>query len=392
MTIVGSTPTARFALVGAAMAFGYTAQQSIFPALAPLAVRLGVDKLWMGFVITLSGCVFLLSNPLWTFATRRWGGRRVLAAGLIGIVLSSVLLILVVGWDPGNPSVRLIGVLLTRGVLFGLAMAAVAVSGPAFVLADSTADGKRGRAATVITAAQGFGVLAGPLLDGITSACGLIVLLLAPLVPLVMATALVARMDHGERTRHQEHATRSRGAFVRGVWPYLLVITSLLLLVATIQVIAGFLLTDRLGLSSDDAGRIAAWVLVAGSAPFLVTQLITMSRPVLPAGWMLRAGLAVSLAGVLPLAFARTLPWILIGTVVAAIGVGAALPSCYEFVSRADSDPRHARSAGAIAAAAGVAFAVGPVLVTGLYAAGTAVPFLAIAALILIGAVPLLGH
>ncbi|MTD54646.1 MFS transporter [Amycolatopsis pithecellobii] len=389
MTGLGTRPAARFALVGAAMAFGYTAQQSVFPELLPLAVRLGVDKLWMGLVITVSGCVFLLSNPLWTFAARRWGSRRVLVAGLIGIVLSSVVFTLIVSWGPGSRWVGFAGVLLTRGVLFGLAMAAVAVSGPAFVLADSTAAGERGRAAAVITAAQGFGVLAGPLLDGITSAHGLIVLLLAPLAPLAVATALVARMDHGEQTNYEQRSSSSWGPFVRGVWPYLLVITSLLLFVATTQVTAGFLLTDRLGLSSDDAGRTAAWVLVAGSAPFLLAQLVTMSRPALPAGRMLQAGLALTLAGVLPLAFARTLPWILIGAIVAAIGIGCALPSCYEFVSRADNEPRHTRTAGAIAAAAGVAFAVGPVLAAWLYTAGTAVPFLAIAVLLLIGAAAL---
>ncbi|PKW16689.1 MFS transporter [Saccharopolyspora spinosa] len=87
---VRSAHGGRLALVGTGLALCYTVQQSAMPVLLPLAVRLGLDEIRMGVVITASGCAFLLSNPLWTFLSHRTGTRPLLLGGLIGVLLSAL--------------------------------------------------------------------------------------------------------------------------------------------------------------------------------------------------------------------------------------------------------------------------------------------------------------
>jgi DHA1 family tetracycline resistance protein-like MFS transporter len=373
--------------VGAAMALAYTAQQSVLPALLPIAVRLGLGELRMGALVTVSGVAFLLSNPLWTHVVRRRPARPLLVAGLAGLVLCSIALTLLVDRPAGPLAANYALLVVARGVLFGLLLSAVVVSGSALVLAAVTGE-HRGRAATVIAAAQGFGVFAGPLLTGVTSGYGLTAVLLVPLVPLAAVTVLVARTGRAEPPTRVPVPVPVPvpGSAVRPgrpAWPYLFVVVALLLAVAVTEVSAGFLVEDRLGWSSAAAGRTAAWLLVAGSVPFLLVQAAILTRPVLPAGVSLRIGLVLTLAGLAPLAFSPTLAGVVAGVVVSAAGIGAALPSCYELVSRAGPDVDQAQVAGAIAAAAGVAFAAGPALTGVLHLLGSPAPFLAAGALVL---------
>ncbi len=93
----------------------------------------------------------------------------------------------------------------------------------------------------------------------------------------------------------------------------------------------------------------------------------------------------MTLLGVLPLAFGPSLSWIMLGAVVTAVGVGFALPACYERVSRTAGEAGQTQAGGAISAASGVAFAIGPVVATGLHTVGSATPFLFVAGLLLTG-------
>lgn len=299
---VRSAHGGRLALVGTGLALCYTVQQSAMPVLLQLAVRLGLDEVRMGVVVTASGCAFLLSNPLWTFLSHRTGTRPLLLGGLIGVLLSALAFAAVVHWPPETARAAFALALLTRGMLFGLALAAVAVSSAAYLLADAE---QRGRAATVIAAAPGIGIVAGPLLDTATGSRGLLVLLLVPLVLLALTTSLLVRLPPGVRQGPAERGTWQWGPFLRSGWPHLLVVVSLLLLVAATQVNIGFLLRDRIGVPADEAGQSAAWVLVAGGAAFLLTQAVAVARPTLLGTWSLRAGVLITLLGVLPLAFGR---------------------------------------------------------------------------------------
>jgi DHA1 family tetracycline resistance protein-like MFS transporter len=378
------------AAVAAAMACGYTVQQTIAPVLLPLAEQLGVDDLWMGVVITVSGCVFLLSNPLWAVASRRWGSRGVLLLGLVGITLSSLAFAGVVRWAPDSPALGATLAALTRGVVFGLAVAAVEVAGPACLLTGTTASPQRLRAAAVVAGSQGFGFLAGPLLGASTNSSGLTVLLLAPVAPLIVVIMLVVRAAPQGRPVRRAAAAGSALPFVRRAWPCLLVVVSLLLLVACVQVITGSLLKERIGLTTDQAGRMAGWFLVASSVPFLLAQAAATVWPRQQTARMVGGGLLLTVVGLLPMTIGQSSAWLLAGYVTTSAGIGLALPSCYEYVSRADTRQDGIQAGSAIAGAAGVAFAIGPLIAVTLYAADSTAPFLAATALLLLSGACLL--
>lgn len=173
------------------MLVAFSAQQIVFPVLAPLSRRLLLTEVQLGLVITTAAAALAVTSPVWGRAVDAWGARRVLltglvvaATGLTGFALTAALTLTEGEADASRETTTYLALLLTRGLALGVGLAAVPVAVLAMVSA-STAQDRRTLAVSLVGAAQALALVLGPALGGLLAVGGL-------LLPVWVAPALVA--------------------------------------------------------------------------------------------------------------------------------------------------------------------------------------------------------
>jgi MFS transporter, DHA1 family, tetracycline resistance protein len=252
------------------------------------------------------------------------------------------------------------------------------VAALAYVGAGTAGEAERTRAVSLVGAAQAFALVLGPGLGGLLAALTLLgPLYLAPVV-LALITVVVAVVLPGD-TRSAAAARRTLPArtlspFDRRLRRFLAIGFLLFLSLGTIQMVLGFLFQDRLGL---DARAAAAATGGAGFATGLV--LVAVQGGLVPRlRWgplrLLRVGSPVAALGFGLLAVGPGFWSMTGGMMVAALGLGMALPGYTAGPTLALGPAEQGAVAGLINATNGSTFIVGPLIGTALYGAGPALP------------------
>jgi MFS family permease len=131
--------------------------------IGPIARLLGMATWQAGAAVTVAGVVWVLLARPWGRAADRLGRRRVLLLGSAGFTLAYWLLCLFIDgalrWLPGA-TLAFIGLMLTRG-LIGAFYAALPVAGNALI-ADHVEPQRRARAMASLGAANAVGLVLGP--------------------------------------------------------------------------------------------------------------------------------------------------------------------------------------------------------------------------------------
>lgn len=345
-------------------------QMTLNPILAPLAKDLGLAEWQIGVTISSAALMVALTSQRWGRRAQSDGFRSVLvialgaatvtmllfaavsAAGLAGILTGWVLFLLI---------------LLLRGVAFGAAIAAVPPTAQAYV-AEATPEGpQRVKGMAGIGAMQGLASILGAVLGGALAALGLLVPIVV--VPVLLGAALAVvwlRFPRGERGRLVATPRRLSPADPR-IWPFLAVGFGMFTALGFIQVVGGFLIQDRLHLSSEAAGvMIGAMMLVMGLG-LVLAQSVIVPR----SGWgppmLLRCGTVVATLG-----FALLLldegAWLLcVAFAVAGIGLGIAIPGYTAGPTMLVEHDEQGGLAGLVGATNGLTYVISPALSTALY-------------------------
>jgi MFS family permease len=380
------------ALLLLAVLVTFTAQQVLVPVLAPLTRRLGLTEVQLGLVITTAALVLAVSSPLWGRAVDRRGPRQVLLIGLslatVGLVGFAVLTQTALGSPDtaatGSASTIWLLMLLTRGVLFGVGIAAVPVAALAAVSAATDSD-DRTRAVSLLGAAQALSLVLGPAIGGLLSLIGLLgpVWVAPGLTLIALLVVVVLRPD--DRGAEAGHAGDAASAAVRPwdrqLWPIFAAGFGLFLSLGMVQIVLGFLVQDRLSLSDEATAQAVGLALVVTGLALVAVQGVLVPRLRWSPARLVRAGAAVTALALLALAAAGNLALITGARVLMAVGLGLAIPG-YTAAPTLLVGPQHqGRVAGWISATNGSTFVVGPTLGTWLYSVAPATPALVGAAL-----------
>jgi MFS family permease len=374
-------------LFGAVLA-GFTGQQLLGPVLPPLSRELGLGEVQLGFVITSAAVVFTLASLFWGRVCDRWGQRRVLltgltlcTAGLAGFAAVSAWALGSADTSSSDPSAAtvLTGMILMRSVLFGFGVGAIPVAALAYVGAATAGEAERTRAVSMVGAVQALALVIGPGVGGLLAAGTLLgPLYLAPvvlgLITVVVAVVLPRGPRSGAASPPVAPPARSLSPFDPRLRRFLAVGFMLFLSLGTIQVVLGFLFQDRLGL---DATATAATTGAAGFATGLV--LVAVQGGLVPRlGWgplrLLRVGSPVAAAGFAVVAVGPEFWSMTAGSMLAALGLGMAIPGYTAGPSLAVGRSEQGAVAGLINATNGSTFIAGPLIGTALYAVGPALP------------------
>jgi MFS family permease len=366
--------------------FGLMAgQQMVNPILPPLAREFGFNELALGAVWAVGGSGVVLASPFWGRRSVSWGHRPVLLISLVGAMAG--LLAFAVVAQAGLRGVLAVPVLFTlvllsRGVVFGLAWAATPVTAQSYVADLTSGTAERVRGMSMIGAAQGLALAVGPALGGLLSLAGLLVpIYVAPVILAGIAVLVGIGLPRPPADRVRPETVRV-SPFDRRMWPFLTVGFGLYLALAIVLMTVGFLLQDRLHLSTHGTGPVTSLVMLAGAGMVILVQVLAVPR----LGWtpvrLIRVGTIVMTVGMILVTVGSNGFLIGAGVAVLGAGMGFGTPGFMAAPTLLATRAEQGAVAGLVGSSSALAFMLGPLLGTGLYEIAPAAPYLLGAALL----------
>lgn len=390
------------AVVGLAVLTVFTAQHALSPVLAPLARKVGLTEVQLGLVLTMAAVLFAATSLAWGRALDVWGIRAVLMVGLglalLGLVGFAVISQLALSARV-PPGAALVGMLATRGVLFGAGIGAVLVAGMAYVAASTPEAHERTRGIGQLGAAQGVAIALGPALAGLLAFAGLLgPVWVAPLMVIPALILVAVALPTAARRAGTDHVREPTGRHGRlqpwdqRLWPFLAVGFLIFLSLGPIMIILGFLIQDRLGLDAAGTVRATGAVSFATGIVLVAVQGLLVARLRWSPVRLLRTGLPLAVTALLGLAFAPALWTITLSMMLLGVGLGLTIPGYLAAPTLLVGPDGQGRVAGLVNAATGAALVVGPLAATALYQVHPALPVLASAAACAVAWSFVLGH
>lgn len=363
----------------------YMGFTSVNPVFAPLARELGLSEIQAGFLISASALAFTLFSPSWGRRSEVWGRKPVFILGLVGFGLGFALFGVVaqlglMGWFSVPALVALLG--LAR-VLVGALTAAAPVAAQAYV-ADTTSGAQRSAGVALLGAANGMGLVGGPILAATLVGFGLLVPYYVTAAIAFLGAFIVWRgLPAGTRVDAAQAAVPANvGVRDPRVWPFLLVGFVAMIALVMAQVTAGFYFQDKLGLATVDAARAVGFALFAAGVGIVVTQAGIIRLLKAPPATLIRLGLPLMLSSFVVMALAPSIVLLIVAYSLLGFGVGFVLPGFISGASLAVGEAEQGAVAGLVGAAQGLGSVLGPLLGTTLYTFGIALPYLLVAVLL----------
>lgn len=364
-----------------------TGQQMVNPILPPLARELGFSELALGVVMAVSASCVVLASPFWGRRGVPWGHRRILLISLggatVGLLAFAVVAQLGLTGMLAMPLLFTL-VLFSRGLVFGLAWAATPVTAQSYVADMTTGDTERVRGMSMVGAAQGLGMAVGPAVGGLLSFTSL----LAPVYVAPVILAAIAVLVWRGLPKPPAHRTRPPTARVspldHRMWPFLATAFGMFFAYTIVLMTVGFLLQDRLHLTTQQTGRATGLVMLAGASMVALVQAVAVPHLGWPPVRLIRTG-AVLMTGGMALVTAAP-NGLLVGAGVALLGAGLGFggPGIMSAPSLLATREEQGAVAGLVSSTTGLTFMLGPLLGNGLYELAPAAPYV-LATVLLLG-------
>lgn len=351
--------------------------------IGPIARLLGMATWQAGAAVTVAGVVWVLLARPWGRLADRLGRRRVLLLGSAGYALAYWLLCLFIDgalrWLPGA-SVAFVGLMLSRG-LIGAFYAALPVAGNALI-ADHIEPRQRARAMASLGAANAVGMVLGPALAALLARYSLSLpfYVLSVLPATAFVVLLLTLKPQPLPQRHEPSPVRLRDPRLRRP---LLVAFSAMLSVTVSQIVVGFFALDRLQLPAAEAAQAAGIALTTVGGALILAQVL-LRRLQWPPLKMIRVGACVSALGFACASLAASAAWLWAAFAVAAFGMGFVFPAFSALAANAMHAHEQGATAGSVSTAQGLGAVIGPLAGTLMYALDPRLPFMAVAALLLV--------
>lgn len=374
------------------------AMMAFVAVIGPVARVLGLQPWQAGVTVTVSGALWMLLARVWGAASDRQGRRTVLLRGVAGVFVAYVAMCLAV-----DVSLRLlpplalafVALVLTRGAV-GAFYAAIPAIGQALI-ADHVPPQRRAAAMASLGAAGAVGLVLGPAAAAWLSQFSLSAPLYGMAVLPLLAWAVLWRKLPREGPRAASHLPPIRLADPRLRRPMSVAFVAMFA-VGIAQITVGFFALDRLGLPAAAAARVAGIALTLVGVALVLSQMLVRRLSLTPLRMIRIGGLVAAFGFGCALWVDST--WSLWACYfVSAAGMGWIFPAFSALAANAVEPHEQGVTAGSIGAAQGLGMVFGPLIGTLLYSAGPAVPYVLVAAMLLVMALwpapatrPAAGH
>ena len=336
----------------------YLGQTTLNPVIAPLSREVGLHEWQIGFTISVAAVMVVLTSQTWGRRSQSWGRKPVLVAALAICAAAMALFAVVAALGTRGVLSRtplFILFVLTRGLLFGTALAAILPTAQAYVADVTSSEEERVRGMAGVGASQGIASIAGALVGGLLSGISLMasvdmvpVILLAGLLVVVVA---LRRETRTELVAEPAHVS----PFDPRVWPFL---------------VAGFGMFTALGLIQVVTGG----ALLAAGIGLVLAQSVIVPRSTWAPSTLLRVGTCLGAMGFALLAIDGGLVLIVISVTVIGMGIGIAMPGYTAGPTLLMSREEQGGLAGLIGATNGLTYVVSPTAGTAMYGLSPILP------------------
>lgn len=348
----------------------------ILPILAPLSRVLHLTEIQIGAIVSTGSAVMAVAGLLWGRLSDRIGRQPIMMIGFLGVGLSYAVYTWLTWLGVNGKLVAgslFIALLLSRAVI-GVFLPAAPASAQALV-ADNTSDAERSAGMAMIGAANGLGMVIGPVIGGVLALKGLIWPLFVTTIVSLLAFLFVALFV--PRTRPVLRGPVPKlDPRQRGMWRWLIAGFMTFMSIITMQISAAFYIQDSLAITEEQTAPILAAGLFCVGLVMILTQILQMKvlklspRPLALIGaglWIV--GLVMLLSFQSPMAYYAA--YCVLG-----VGNGLIFPGMMAGASLC-ADAHHQGSvAGLIAAVQGLASILVPIGSTVLYHMRPELPFL----------------
>jgi MFS family permease len=378
----------RLLLVGAGVTLFAIGQALVFIIVAPLARTTGLTEMQFGVVLTLASLPLVAAAPYWGRLSDRAGRKPIFLIGLFGSAIGTAVVALAL-------QARLWGWLSTGGLMVALLAARALYSATSSAIypaaggyiADVTDFRTRGQGMSLLGAANSLGAVLAPLVALPLTFAGALAPMYVTAV-LTLAGGLGATILLKEPARHRPahtaggtEAARLRATDPR-LRPYLAMWCAFFLTFSSIQIITGFYIQDRLGITEPAAVvRTASFCLMSMAVVITFIQAVVFQAARVPPPVQLRLCGPLFVAALLLMAWAAT-PLALMGAFAVLGGSFAcATPGINGSASLSVEPHQQGTASGYLAAATTVGAILGPLVGTVLYRIAPSAVMLAGAAL-----------
>jgi MFS family permease len=359
----------RLVLIGVGITLFAIGQSLVFVIVSPLARATGLTELQFGLVLTCASLPLVAGAPFWGRKSDQVGRKPVFVIGLLGSAIGTALVALVL-------QARLAGWLSVGGLIVALlaARAFYAMTGSAIYpaaggyIADVTDFKSRGQGMAILGASNSLGAVIGPLMVAALSFAG-------PLMPMYVAAGIMivggilGIVYLKEPERHQV-STRSSDlkATDPRLRPYLIMWLAFFLTFSSVQIITGFFIQDRLGITEPRAVvRTASICLMSLAIVITVVQAAVFQAFRIPPHLQLRACGPAFVAALLLMASATTTVQLVAGFAVLGVSFACATPGINGSASLAVDPHQQGAASGYLAASNTVGAILGPLVGTSTY-------------------------
>ncbi|WP_460998246.1 MFS transporter [Trueperella pyogenes] len=384
-------PGSQANLVVGIVFLAYMGQMILNPIIAPLSRQMGLQEWHIGATISLAAIVLASLSAYWGRASQRLGAKRVLATGLAVaiIALSAFGVVSYLGMNQGLSGIGLVfGVVITRGLLYGAGISAIAPTAQAHLVTHTTSENGRVKALGMIGAAQGMSSIVGGVAGGALAAAGGLILPLA-VMPVVMALGLIVLLvsfkPQGQGLIFKK-PKRIRFTDPR-VLPWLVSGLVMFLVFSSLATIFGFTVQDRFALSATTTAGISAIYLTVMGITMIIAQAMIAPKTGWSAAKLLRTGLIITLVATVLIWPTPSHALLAVGCILLGLGMGLAMPGYNTGPTLKMTTDEQGAVAGVINANNGLAYAVAPLASTALYGWSPVAPFVISIALLAVAVV-----
>lgn len=374
---VGARP--QVGVVLAAVFLAYLGQTTLNPVIAPLSRDIGLAEWQVGVTISVAAGMVVVTSQFWGRRAQSWGSKPVLAAALsfcaVATALFTVVAFLGLNGDLAGTALFVLFV-LTRGLLFGAALAAVIPTAQTYVASVTSHEKSRVKGMAGVGAAQGVASIAGALVGGLFAGVSLMASVgMVPIVLLVGLVMVLLCLRREDRTELIAEPTSVRPTDPR-VWPFLLAGFGMFTALGLIQVVTGFLVQDRLRLDSNSTGMMTGLALLVAGIGMVIAQSVVVPRSEWGPATLLRVGSFAGALGFCLLMIDGGATLLIVAVAVIGVGVGLAMPGYTAGPSLLMNHDEQGGLAGLIGATNGLTYVVSPTAGTAMYGRWPLLPIL----------------
>jgi MFS family permease len=359
----------RLVLIGVGITLFAIGQSLVFVIVSPLARSTGLTEFQFGLVLTCASLPLVAGAPFWGRKSDQVGRKPIFVIGLLGSAIGTALVALALqarlsGWlSVGG----LIVALLASRAFYSLTGSAIYPAAGGYI-ADVTDFKNRGQGMAILGASNSLGAVIGPLMvAGLAFAGPLMPMYVAAAVMAIGAILGIAYLKEPERHQLSKRSSDLKATDPR-LRPYLIMWLAFFLTFSSVQIVTGFFIQDRLGITEPrEVVRTASICLMSLAIVITVVQGGVFQVFRIPPHLQLRACGPAFVASLLLMAFATGTLQLVVGFGVLGISFACATPGINGSASLAVEPHQQGAASGYLAASNTVGAILGPLVGTGIY-------------------------